>query len=101
MEQIINYVKPELLVLSVVLYFIGFGLKKTQTLPDKYIPVILGVVGIILCAIWVVATSPLGTGQETAMAIFTAIVQGILVTGLSVYVNQTVKQLGKNHAGKE
>ena len=52
MEQIINYVKPELLVLSVVLYFIGFGLKKTQTLTDKYIPVILGVVGIILCAIW-------------------------------------------------
>lgn len=96
MEQILNYVKPELLVLSVVLYFIGVGLKKTQTLPDKYIPVILGGVGILLCSIWVVATSPLGTGQEIAMAIFTAIVQGVLVAGLSVYVNQTVKQIKKH-----
>lgn len=96
MEQILNYVKPELLVLSVVLYFIGVGLKKTQTLPDKYIPVILGGVGILLCSIWVVATSPLGTEQEIAMAIFTAIVQGVLVAGLSVYVNQTVKQIKKH-----
>lgn len=96
MEQILNYVKPELLVLSVVLYFIGVGLKKTQTLPDKYIPVILGCVGILLCSIWVVATSPLGTEQEIAMAIFTAIVQGVLVAGLSVYVNQTVKQIKKH-----
>lgn len=101
MEQVLNYVKPELLVLSVVLYFIGVGLKKTQTFQDKYIPVILGIIGIILCAIWVIATSPLGTEQEIAMAVFTAIVQGVLVAGLSVYVNQTAKQLGKNNVGKE
>ena len=28
MEQIMNYVKPELVVVAVVLYFIGIGLKK-------------------------------------------------------------------------
>ena len=27
MEQIVNYVKPELLVLAVVLYFVGYGIK--------------------------------------------------------------------------
>ena len=95
MEQIMNYVKPELIVVAVVLYFIGMGLKQAQAVPDKYIPVILGSGGVVLCAIWVVATEPLGTGQEIAMAIFTAVVQGILVAGLSTYVNQIIKQIGK------
>ena len=95
MEQIMNYVKPELLVLAVVLYFIGIALKKAETVKDKYIPVCLGVIGIILAGIWVVATCPLSTLQEIAMAIFTAIVQGILVAGLSTYVNQIIKQANK------
>lgn len=95
MEQIINYVKPELMVVAVVLYFIGMGLKRAQTVKDKYIPLILGAGGILLCAIYVIATSPLGTVQEIAMAVFTAIVQGILVAGLSTYVNQVIKQVNK------
>ena len=96
MEQIMNYVKPELIVVAVVLYFIGVGLKKSETVADKYIPIILGVVGVVLCAIYVLATCPLGTGQEIAMAVFTAIVQGILVAGLSTYINQIIKQAQKN-----
>lgn len=96
MEQIMNYVKPELIVVAVVLYFIGMGLKQAQAVKDKYIPIILGCVGIALCAIWVLATSPLGTGQDIAMAVFTAIVQGILVAGLSTYINQVIKQANKS-----
>ena len=42
MEQIMNYVKPELLIVAVVLYFIGMGIKKSEVIPDKYIPAILG-----------------------------------------------------------
>lgn len=95
MEQIMNYVKPELLVVAIVLYFVGVGLKKAQTVADKYIPVILGVCGIGLCAIWVLATCRMETGQERAMALFTSIVQGILTAGLSTYVNQIIKQAGK------
>ena len=96
MEQIMNYVKPELIVVAVVLYFVGMGLKQAQAVKDKYIPLILGGAGIVLCAIWVLATSPLGTGQDIAMAVFTAIVQGILVAGLSTYTNQIVKQANKS-----
>lgn len=96
MEQILNYVKPELIVVAAVLYFIGMGLKQAQAVKDKYIPLILGGTGIVLCAIWVLATSPLGTGQDIAMAVFTAIVQGILVAGLSTYINQIVKQANKS-----
>ena len=95
MEQIMNYVKPELIVVAVVLYFIGMGLKNAEAVPDKYIPLILGGVGIVLCAIWVLASCPLDSGQNIAMAIFTAIIQGILVAGLSTYVNQIIKQAQK------
>lgn len=95
MEQIMNYVKPELIIVAAVLYFVGVGLKKAQAVPDKYIPLILGVAGIVICAVWVVATCPMNTGQNIAMAIFTAIVQGILVAGLSTYVNQIIKQAQK------
>ena len=95
MEQITNYVKPELLVLAVVLYFIGMWLKQAKAVKDKYIPLILGAVGIVLCAIWVLATCELGTTQAVAMAVFTAIVQGVLVAGLSTYVNQVIKQFNK------
>lgn len=95
MEQIMNYVKPELMIVAVVLYFVGMGLKQAQAVKDKYIPLILGAAGVVLCAIWVLATSPLGTGQDIAMAVFTALVQGILVAGLSTYVNQVIKQVQK------
>lgn len=96
MEQIIKYVKPELLVLAVVLYFIGMALKNTEKVSDKYIPVILGVVGIVLASIYVIGTVSLSGRQDIAMAVFTAIVQGVLVAGLSTYVNQIFKQIGKD-----
>lgn len=95
MDEIMNYVKPELLVVAVVLYFLGMALKQAEAIKDKYIPLILGGISIVLCAIWVLATSTLGSGQDVAMAVFTAITQGILVAGLSNYVNQIVKQAGK------
>lgn len=95
MEQIMNYVKPELVVVAVVLYFIGIALKKSQTVADKYIPIVLGVLGMSICGIYVVATCNLSGVQNVAMAIFTAIVQGILVAGLSTYINQIIKQANK------
>ena len=95
MEQIMNYIQPELIVISIALYFIGIGLKKAQYFADKHIPVTIGAIGIVLSALYVFATSPVSNIQEAAMAIFTAIVQGILVAGLSTYVNQIFKQLGK------
>ena len=97
MEEIMKYVKPELLMVAVVLYFIGIGLKQSQAVRDKYIPLILGGIGIVLCAVWGFASCPTSTGQEIAMAVFTAIVQGILTAGLSTYANQMIKQIGKEN----
>ena len=95
MKEIVHYVKPELLVVAIVLYFIGVELKKSETIKDKYIPLILGVIGIAFSSVWVIATLPLKNLQDIAMAVFVAGVQGILVAGLSTYVNQIIKQLNK------
>ena len=79
MKEIVHYVKPELLVVAIVLYFIGGELKKSETIKDKYIPLILGVIGIAFSSVWVIATLPLKNLQDIAMAVFVAGVQGILV----------------------
>lgn len=96
MEQIINYVKPELVVVSIALYFIGMWLKNSKRIKDKDIPLLLGGIGITICGMYVIATCDLSGMQNISMALFTAIVQGILVAGLSTYVNQIIKQIGKD-----
>ena len=95
MEQLMNYVKPELLVVAVVLYFVGMGLKKAQYFSDKHIPAVLGVAGCVFAALYVFGTSTVSNPQEVSMAVFTALVQGLLVAGLSTYVNQLIKQPSK------
>ena len=89
-----DYIKAELFILVPVLYFFGIGLKKSK-LPDKWIPTALGVFAIMMSAIWVIATSDISGIQEIASAIFTAVTQGILVAGASVYANQLYIQAKK------
>lgn len=89
-----NYIKSELLILVPVLYIVGLGLKKSK-IPDKWIPFILGLTGIVLSVVWVIATTDISGVQEIAWAIFTAVTQGILVAGASVYANQLYIQAKK------
>lgn len=89
-----DYIKTELLILIPVLYFIGIGLKRSK-MPDRWIPAVLGISAIVLSAIWVVATADISSLQETASAIFTAVTQGVLVAGASVYANQLYIQARK------
>ena len=96
MEALVNYIKPELLITAVALYFMGIALKEAQAVKDKYIPLILGGVGILVCGIYVFATCSYNKAQDIAMAVFTSMTQGVLVAGLSTYVNQLIKQLEKD-----
>ena len=91
-----NYIKRELLIVSIVVYFVGMGIERREEKKVKYIPIILGIVGVLISAIYVVATSAFNGYQSILMAIFTSIVQGILVAGLSVYANQIIKQTKKS-----
>lgn len=94
LEVIKEFVKPELLILIPVLYIIGVGFKKSK-LPDTIIPATLGIISISLSVLYVFATSDVHTGKEICMGIFTAVTQGILVAGCSVYCNQLIKQIKK------
>lgn len=93
--NIAQYIKPEMLVVAVCLYILGIFLKRSQAVKDKLIPFILLLVGIGLAIIWVMATATFSTPQDIALAVFTAIVQGILVTGAAVLTDQLVKQSKK------
>ena len=95
MEYIFEFIKPELLILVVALYLVGLALKKSAV-KDKRIPLILGLMSICMSTLYVVSTSDLSTLQNVALAVFCAIMQGILCAGASVYVNQLIKQAKKN-----
>lgn len=86
----LKYIQPELLVLIPTLYAIGSIIKNTEKVNDKYIPVILTVIGIVLSCIYILSTEGI-----SSMSIFTAIVQGVLVTAGAVYSNQLIKQSSK------
>lgn len=90
-----DFIKPELLVLIPVLYIVGYGFKKTSLIKDKFIPLLLGSISILLAGLYTFATSDVNGIKEIIMAIFTAITQGILIAGASVYANQIYKQLQK------
>ncbi len=86
----INYIRPELLIVAVVLYFLGWGLKKIKSLKDNFIPIILGAVGVIVCFVYLGIVE--GFGWQSVVG---GIIQGILCAAASTYVNQVIKQMQK------
>lgn len=90
-----EFIKPELLILIPVLYFIGMAIKASN-FRDNLIPFILGVVGVLFSGIYVFAAEGISGSQAIATAIFTAFTQGILCAAASVYTNQLIKQAQSN-----
>ena len=88
--EIMEYIRPELLLIVPVLWVLGKLLKEASFVKDKYIPLLLGGVGIVLSVCYIA-----GSGAAvTAAGIFTAVTQGILCAGVAVYGHQLVKQAG-------
>lgn len=90
-----EYIKSELLVLVPILYIIGLGLKKSK-MKDKWIPLVLGLISIVLSAVWVYATSQIESARDIAAAFFTSVTQGVLTAGASVYASQIYLQAKKD-----
>ena len=86
-----QFVRAELLILIPVLYLIGVAIKKSN-IRDNLIPVILGVCGILLSGLYLFTVTPLNGSVDVATLLFSAITQGILCAGASVYANQIYKQ---------
>lgn len=91
-----NYIKPELLVLVPVLVFVGYCLKTSTAVKDKLIPALLAAAGVVLAAVYVLATTNIAAPQDGAQAVFTAIVQGLLCAAGAVFGDQIVKQHRKD-----
>ena len=94
--ELYEYIRPELLILIPVMYLIGAAIKKSR-IKDNYIPLILGCISVLLCTVWVLANSEL----NGVNGFFTALTQGILIAGASVYLNQIIKQHGKSDDDKK
>lgn len=84
-----EYIKPELLILIPVLNIAGEIIKQSK-INDKYIPLILGIIGIILSSTIIISVS-----EFTVQNLVAGIIQGILIAGTSVYADQIVKQVKK------
>ncbi|EOY7157830.1 TPA: phage holin family protein [Clostridioides difficile] len=80
MDNLISFIPEQLLILVAALSIIGKGCKKYKQLDNKYIPIILLVLGIGF-SIWMLGFSP------------NAVLQGIICWGISIGINQTYKQL--------
>lgn len=85
MNDFLHFIIDEALILIPVLNIIGFMLKNLggTEASDKYIPVVLLVVGVVL------SIAMFGINID-------AVIQGILITGASVLGHQLVKQATKD-----
>ena len=87
--NVLEYIRPELLLTVPVLWVLGKILKEASFLRDKWIPLVLGGAGILLAVCWI------GGGGEPfgVTGLFTAVTQGILCAGAAVYGPQLIKQM--------
>lgn len=90
-DMLKEFIKPEFLVLVPVLYMLGMATKRSNV-RDKMIPWIVGGTGIALCLVYLLATVEIKNYQDGFMLVFSALTQGVLIAGASVYVNQLIKQ---------
>jgi fatty acid desaturase len=97
-ENLKEYLKPELLSIVPVLYLCGMWMKQSTRIKDEKIPVLLGLIGILLSSIYTLSVTPLTDYRDVLSALFVSVTQGILCAGASVYWHQIVHQNFKANA---
>lgn len=89
-EAITNYLLPQVATIAAVLVLIGGFLKKSKKVKDEYIPIVLWVFSLGMCAALLYSTADW----------VTIVYQSFIAAAVAVYGNQSVKQLGKKSKGK-
>lgn len=99
MENIVSsiqgYIQPELFILVPVLWFVGLGFKYWEKFDNKFIPMVLGGLGIVLALLYTMANTEALTFSNVCLVVFTSIAQGVLCAGGAVYIDQLYKQAHK------
>ncbi len=88
-----EFIKPELLILVPVLWFIGIVIKAMPKVSNWLIPFILMALGIILTTSYILGTDLPIVGRMIGNFIFSAVTQGVLVAAGAVMVDQVIKQV--------
>ena len=89
-----SFIKPYLLILIPTLYIVGLFIKKSR-IKNKYIPIILGALGIVLAALIIFTTESVSSTSEVIAAAVMSFIQGVLCAGAAVYGDQLIKQAHK------
>ena len=89
MENLIQYIKPELLIVAVLLYGLGLLLKRSK-LKDNFIPLVLSGSGVILAITYCIVMEGF-----TFASIGIGFIQGLLCAATSTHINQIIKQMKK------
>lgn len=79
-EILLNYIVEDGLILIPVLYVIGYIIKHTNILSNRWIPLVLLVIGIIFSIF--LLNDP----------IVDRVIQGVLIAGVTVFIDQVKKQ---------
>jgi hypothetical protein len=81
--EILKFIQPEILILIPVLSILGLMIKKNPTINDWAIPIILLFLGIVFSILI------LGLKSGFTPDVFlNGLLQGVLATGMAVYVHQ-------------
>ncbi len=94
MESILQYIKADYAILTVVLFCLGRVLLSIAKFPQQYKLLVLTGCGVLLACLSAVSRS--GEYANWAAALFEGLVQGILCTGLSVYLNEMIRHWGSD-----
>ena len=87
-----TYIEPELYITVPTLYVLGLMIKKSA-INDKYIPLILGAMGIVLATAYKITAYVPTDFVQFMKILFAGVTQGILCAAGSVYANNIVQQL--------
>lgn len=93
MTDYLQFIKPELLVLIPVLYFIGAWCKASNHIKDWLIPFILMGISIVLTALYLISAEFASAGNLVATYIFTSVVQGTLCSAAAVFTENVKRQI--------
>lgn len=88
MEQFAEYIEAQYAVLVAVLFCLGNVFKAIKRFPNQFIPVTLTVMGIGLACLS--AASRFTEYSNLAALVFDGVAQGILCTGMSVYIHEVL-----------
>jgi hypothetical protein len=90
-EILLQFIRPELLILVAVLWGIGFLLKKAPWFTGEWkIPFLLWALGIVLAILYLGLILNEGPWR---IIIFIGFIQGSLITFTTVFFNETIKQV--------